>query len=252
MSRRIPVLPAIDHVRPSLGLGRPPRQGGKKRSQHGDHRMPLDPAPVFQPPEPPFQGGEPALPMGRHPEPFHQASGGVNVPGGDGVLQRILRQVIAQAPARGAATQDGHQVGLLAVQLRQEHVAEQVVVAVPVAPPVQRHQQQVRPLQVGQGRGGPGQLKHRVAQWPGHPLQHRGPGQEYPLPAGDPRQELRLHVLAHQPVVTAEGDRRARDGAAFAQVQRREVQPGRPALGPLMELRHVLFTQHDARVTQQG
>ena len=249
--RRVAVLPVIDHVGPSLGLGRPPGHGGKKRGQHGSHRMPFDPTAIFQPPEPPVEGGEPALPVDRHPEPFHQASGGVNVPGCDGVLQRILWQIIAHAPTRGATPQDSRQVGLTAVQLGPEHVAKQMVVAVPLPPPVQRHQQQVRPLQVRQRRAGPGQVEHRIAQWPGHPLQHRGPGQEYPLSAGDPLQELRLHVLADQPVVTAEGDRRARERAALPEVEGREVQPGRPSLGPPVELSHIRSAQHDARVTHQ-
>ena len=125
------------------------------------------------------------------------------------------------------------------------------MVAVPLPPPVQRHQQQVGPGQLRQGRGGPGQLEHRLAQRPGHPLQHRGPGQEHPLPAGDPGQELRLHVLAHQPVIAAEGDRRARQRAALPQVKSRQVQPGRPALGPPVQLRHLIRAQRHLGVAQQ-
>ena len=118
-----------------------------------------------------------------------------------------------QLAARRRST--GTRPGLVAFQLRQQHVAEQVMVAEPLAPLVQRHQQQIGPGQILQRRRGPGPVQHRLAQRPAHPLQHRGPGQEHPLPPGDPGQELRLHILAHQPVATAGGDRRAAGRAAF-------------------------------------
>ena len=76
--------------------------------------------------------GDPALPVGRHPELFHQASGRIDVPSCHRVLQCYLGQVVSQAPVGGAAVQDRDQVGLQALQFRQQHVAEQVVVAVPL------------------------------------------------------------------------------------------------------------------------
>jgi hypothetical protein len=123
--------------------------------------------------------------------------------------------------------------------------------SVPLSPPVERHEQQVRPGQLGQDRAGPGQLEHLLAQRPAYLLQHRGLGQEHPLPAGDPGQELRLHVLTHQPVIPAEGNRGPPDRAALPQVQRRQVQPGRPALGPLVQLGYLGIVQRHAGVAQQ-
>ena len=58
------------------------------------------------------------------------------VPGGHGVFQRFLGQVIAHAPGGSAAPQHRDQPGLQEFQLREQHVAEQVVVAVPLAPVV--------------------------------------------------------------------------------------------------------------------
>jgi hypothetical protein len=71
------------------------------------------------------------------------------------------------------------------------------------------------------------------------------------VPCRDPGQELRLHVLADQPVIPAERDRRARQRAALPQAQRRQVQPGRPPLGPLMEHRHLIHAQRHASTAQQ-
>ena len=45
--RRILVLPSIDHVGPSLGLGRPPRFRGEQRGPHSDYRVSRDPAPII-------------------------------------------------------------------------------------------------------------------------------------------------------------------------------------------------------------
>ena len=154
-------------------------------------------------------------------------------------------------PLRSSPVQDGYQVRLLAVQFRQQHVPEQVVAAVPVSPPVQRHQQQVRPLQLRQGRHRTARAEHRIAQRAAQAPQHRGPGQERAVPAGDPRQELRLQVLAHQPVVAAERHRRIRKGPALLEVERRQVQPGRPPLGPPVQLRHLILTQAEIRIAQQ-
>ena len=245
------VLPAIDRVGPALRLGRPPDRRGDQRGPHGDHRMPLDSAPLIQPPEPPLEGGDPALPVGHQRQPSHQASNLIDVPGCDGVLQRGLDQLVAQAPRGGAAAQHRDQIRLQALQLREQHVAEQVVVAVPLSPSIQRDQQQVRPRQIRQRRRRARQLEHRITQRSTHPIQHRGPGQEHPLTLGDPGQELRLHIVAHQPIATAERAGRTGQRAAFPQVQRREVQPGRPPFGPLVQLRQVTVVQRHLSITQQ-
>ena len=137
------------------------------------------------------------------------------------------------------------------MQLGQQHVTEQAVVAIPLLAAIQRHQQQVRPRQILEHSRGPAQLKHRVAQRPAHALQHRGPGQERPLPPGDPRQELRLYVLAHQPVIPAEGNRRPGQRATLPQVQRRQIQPDRPPLGAPVQFGHIILAQAQVHVLQQ-
>ena len=147
--------------------------------------------------------------------------------------------------------QDRDQPGFPALQLGQQHVAEQVVVAIPLPLPVQRHQQQVRLGQIGQGGTRSGQVEHGLAERAGQPLQYRGPGQELPLPPGDPLQELRLHVLGHQPVPPAKRHHRTRQRAALAQVQGRQVQPGRPPFGPPVQLGHVVLAEHHLSGAQQ-
>ena len=71
------------------------------------------------------------------------------------------------------------------------------------------------------------------------------------MPLRDLGQELGLDVLADQPVITAERARGCPERAALPQVQRRQVQPGRPPLGPAMQLRHLTGAQRQARIAQQ-
>ena len=60
-------------------------------------------------------------------------------------------------------------------------------------------------------------------------------------------------ILADQPLVAAERDRRRSRRASFPQVQRRQVQSGGPALGSLMKRRQVVFAEpHAGRSQQRG
>ena len=69
---------------------------------------------------------------------------------------------------------------------------------------------------------------------------------------GDPRQELRLHVLADQPVIATEGVRFGCDLAALLKAEGGQVQPGRPSLGLPVQLRHIILADRYACVVQQG
>ena len=52
-------------------------------------------------------------------------------------------------------------------------------------------------------------------------------------------------------VVPAEGDRGPPDRASFSEAERRQVEPGRPSLGPAMQFRHVVIAERQASVAQQ-
>src|SRR5580704_6599187 len=76
--RSVPVLPVIDGISPPLSFGRSSHHREEQRGRHSDHRVSVHPALVVQPPEPPLERGGPALPVGRHSEPFYQASSRVD------------------------------------------------------------------------------------------------------------------------------------------------------------------------------
>ena len=121
-----------------------------------------------------------------------------------------------------------------------------MVVAVPLPPPVQRHQQQVLtgPARPGTRRR-PGQVEHRLAQWAVHAVPVPRPGSGTPARAGRIRaRKLRLHVLADQPVVAAEGDRRSGQETSSPQANSaRGHSPARPSLGTPMQLCQVILIQ---------
>jgi len=96
-----------------------------------------------------------------------------------------------------------------------------------------------------------GQVQRGFAQRAGHAVERRGPGQELPLTGGDPRQQLRFDILAHELVIAAERGRRAWQRAALLQGQRRQVQPGRPSLGALVQAGQVVLADLHLRVAQQ-
>ena len=71
-----------------------------------------------------------------------------------------------------------HELGLGLGQLSREQVVKQVVIAVPLAVPVERHEEEVGPLDRGELSGGLLALEDPVAERPRHPSQHGRPPEE--------------------------------------------------------------------------
>ena len=156
--------------------------------------------------EPPLRSSAPALVKGGDAEFLQEVGGGRDIFGRDGVFQRLLGQAVATHQAAARRRRTGARPGSRRASSARacrgtgdgSGTTRRGCPAAPAAGST-RPDHQDRPR--------PGQVQHRLAQRPAHPVQHRGPGQEHPLLAGDPRQQFRLHVVAHKPVVAAEGDR---------------------------------------------
>jgi hypothetical protein len=65
--------------------------------------MPLDAAPLTQPPDRPPEGGDPALLVGHQRQAVPQPSSLIDVPGGDGVLRDALTRSLRSHQAQPAA-----------------------------------------------------------------------------------------------------------------------------------------------------
>ena len=142
--------------------------------------------------------------------------------------------------------------GVASLELVPQQLAEQVVVAVPLALPVEWHHEAVGALERRERGRGPRGLEHRVAQAAAHPVQHRGVHEEPGLGFRQARQELVAEVLRHEPVFAGESLRVCRAWRPGLQRERGEVQASGPALGPpgqggnpgRVELGARLFQQH--------
>ena len=76
-----------------------------------------------------------------------------------------------------------------------------MVVAIPLARPVEGHDEAVGALERLEHLRGPRRLEHGVAQPAAHPIQHRCVSEEPRLGRRQPGQELQAEVLGHEPVV---------------------------------------------------
>ena len=91
-------------------------------------------------------GFAPFAPHPRHGE-FHQIGGAAGVVAGQRVADRGQRVVIRLEPGAGPSMQLGDLVRPLVEQVRLQHIGEQVVVAIPLPPVVERDEEEVGPLE---------------------------------------------------------------------------------------------------------
>src|SRR5215218_5617113 len=130
--------------------------------------------------EPPFHGrrlagGHVFVPMSRD-----QQSDTLIVRGYDGLPNRPLEESRALQPLVRPSAQGGHQVGLGALELEEQQLGEEMVVAVPLALLVQGYYEQVGASELAQEPGGTLPARHRVAKGSRHRPQNRGLEQKLP------------------------------------------------------------------------
>ena len=168
------------------------------------------------------------------------------VAGGDGMADGLGDLPLTSQPRRRAPVQLGRRPGLLDLQPRAQEVGEQRVVAVPAPVAVERDDEQVAAIELGEADAGPLAADHRVAQRPGHALEDRGAHQEAALLGGDAVEDLGGQVVADLAVVAGQRGAEVLARRMLAQRQPRELQPRGPALGALLDLRDLLGRELDA------
>src|SRR5204862_2400591 len=134
------------------------------------------------------------------------------------------------------AVQDRNEVGLLLRELALQQLAEKMVIAVPLPPVVERHEEQVRALDLLELARRSLVLEHRVAEGAAHPVEHRGPAEEAQRTGPQARQVLRTEVVRQVAVVPAEARTPAARLLAVADGERAEAESRRPALTLLAQL----------------
>ncbi len=163
----------------------------------------------------------------------------VEGPGCQGVVDGDGSFAVLLVPGARAPVQRRDEVGLLVEQAGSQHVGEQVVVAVPPATVVQRHQEQVGPVQRLQHRLAAAALSHGVAERTAQPVEDGGTQQERLDLLGRPGQHLLDQVVDDVSGVAREAGDELGDVHAPLHRQRRQLEGGDPPLGATLQRRHV-------------
>ena len=174
------------------------------------------------------------------PDPVvRQLTGGqAPVPRGLGVPDRLDGIPVFGVPAGGGIVQRGQLGRVAAAQFQLEQVGEELVVTEPRPARIKRDHERARLLELLQNSlaaRAPGQ---QVGQLAIDAFQYRGPQQQPPGLIALPIQHLGQQVLGDGALAAAELGRETFRVGVAGQRQRRQPQPRRPALGPVIQRSH--------------
>ena len=235
---------------PALSVLGSPRQRTPPGSIDGERGV-VHKLVVAEPPEPLLHGLQAAVVVERRTEGVDQA--------GDGVRLAALLDRSRPPPRAGRwrrtrpshGVERGHHIRLAPLELVPQQLAEQVVVAIPLAPPVEGHHEAVRARERLEHACRPRRLEHGVAKTAAHAIQDRCVLEELRLGRRQPGEELETEVVGHEAVVAGEDLDARRLRRPGLKRERREVQAGRPAFRPLGQLGELARVELDARSFQQ-
>jgi hypothetical protein len=149
--------------------------------------------------------------------------------------------------------QPGDRGRLGAPQLKLKQVGEQVMIAEPGPPGVQRGHERVGRLQILQGPLPAAVAGQQVGQLSVDPRQDRRSQQQPPYLLVLPVQHLGQQVFGDRPLAAGELRRELFRILVSVQRQRRQPQPRRPPLGPLVQQSERPVRQpHPGRVEQRS
>src|SRR5436305_9711220 len=117
------------------------------------------------------------------------------------VREGLLEQPVGAEPPRGAPVQLPHGLWTGRGKLDPEKLAEQVVVAIPDAASIERDEEQVRALDLGENPGGALRSEDGVAEWCGKTVENRRTEQEAQRFVVDGVEHLGCEVVGEVTVV---------------------------------------------------
>ena len=156
------------------------------------------------------------------------------------MLERVLKHGPLLEPVGCTLVQTGGSFRVRARQLGQEQFAEQVVVAVPFAPPIQRDKKQVRARQRIQPCRRPIRLQHPITQLGTEPAEHRRSQQKRPGIGVQRVQHLGGQIISDVAVAGRELPQVLLGRVGVGQPHPGQPDPSRPALGALRQELDVL------------
>src|SRR5215471_17400695 len=147
------------------------------------------------------------------------------------------------APRRCLSVELGQSRAVALLQANLEEVGEEPVVSIPAALVVKSEQEEVRALDALQHLLTVGPARDRVTEGPAQTFENRGLEQEAPDLVWLPLQHLLGQVVKDVAVAACEARDDPNGVGRRAQRQRRELETGRPAFGPLHQGGHDLLRE---------
>ena len=182
----------------------------------------------------------------------HQVHGLLAVTRGQQVVDGGGRVAGCLEPGGGAPVQVGQPVGDRTPRLEQEHVAEQVVVPVPLAHGVEPDHELVPGGEPVEPAGAVVGAGDRVEQWPRQPVQHGRLDHPATLVVVEHGEQLVGEIAGDELVVATEGLDEAIGVVGALQRQPGEHEPSGPPLGAFAQVVEPLAVQPVGGVAQQG
>ncbi len=162
------------------------------------------------------------------------------VAGRERVADRLIGQARLQEPGARTPVQGRQHPWLRPGQLTAQDLREKMVIAEPLAGVIERHDEQIVPLEHADDLSRVLRPDHGVAERGAEAAENRGAGEELPDLGGLPAQYLLSEEVDDETAVAGElADEGARGGVP-AQRESSEVHARGPALGPLGQVSQVL------------
>ena len=174
----------------------------------------------------------PAETRDRH---LDHAGGSLEVLPSQSVANGVVRFATLLEPAARAPVEVEDAVRLLAHEARTEDIREQVVVSVPLAPRVERDQEEIPPIEDLEHALAAIQSRDRIAQRAGQPLEDARPQKEPADILGLSLQDLLGEVVDDEAIVSSETRDEGVDVVAALHRQGGKLEGGDPALRPLLQ-----------------
>ena len=162
------------------------------------------------------------------------------------MMDRFWAVGVLLVPLARAAMQVRHLLGLLVRQVGAQHIAKEVVIAVPLAAVVERHEEQVGPVERFERGLASVLLGDGIAQRTRQTVQNRGVQQEFAHVVRLPLEHLLDQVVHDVAVVTCESFDEVRDVVATLHRERRQLECRDPAFGPPFEDAELVWREMQA------
>ena len=157
---------------------------------------------------------------------------------------------LLSSPHGGSGVQRRHDLGLLDLDLVAKHRREQRVVAIGIAA-LERHEEQVGPLQLLQHRGGARRVEGRVAERSGEAFEYRGAEKESTPLGRNGLEHVVSEIVENASAVSGEGGNERAWVFVLEHEDQRQVEARHPALGAVVQPPGIVGAEPDVGAREE-